>query len=148
MLKKDLLAGSASKSLVGVYHYRITPVHWTAVESHFEISYYGFTNEAGSHGSAELLDSTGEPANLSYFAYRDDKITTFNFYFGNKYVTDGVIEINGVKRDFDSTNITLPNTNDDGTFSSPHDIIHPACAGGKPFEMRVYVRQFSVRQEG
>ena len=147
MLKKDLLAGSTGESFVGVYHYRVTPVYWESLVSHSEVRNYGFTNEKGNHGAAELLNTQGKSANLSSFQYYENKITSFLFYFTDKIAVSGIIEIDGVKRDFDNT-MLLPVENEDGTLAPPHDIIRPACTSGKPFELKCYIHQFNARESG
>ena len=145
MLKKDLLAGSAGGPFVGVYHYRVTPVYWETLVSHSEVRNYGFTNEEGNHGAAELLNTQGESANLSSFQYYENKITSFLFYFTDKIAVSGIIEIDGVKRDFERSTMFFPTANEDGTLEPPHDIIRPACTSGKPFELKFYIHQFDAR---
>lgn len=138
MLKKNLLAGSAAESFVGVYHYRVTPVYWNSLVSQSDTANYGFVNEYGPHGSVEALDMLGDSASLSAFFYTDTKIKNFFLRFGDKTPYSGVIEINGEKRAFDNM-LSLPGQNDDGTWIEPHDIIRPACTSGKQFDLRIYV---------
>lgn len=151
MLKKDLLAGSTGESFVGVYHYKITPVHWTTFENYTDNNNYGFTNTSayGNHGSAELLDSSGETFHLSSFFYKDLKIKSFDCSSEaeSKTVNTGFISINNGETMPLEGFWKLPEKNEDGTWVPPHDIIRPACESGNPFDLRLYVLSFSVMAE-
>lgn len=146
MKKSALLLGGVSDPFVGVYHYKITPVHWITLESHSETNNYGFakSSSAGNHGTAELIENSGEDFNLSYFYYKDLKIRSFNCGDESRslYPAEGYIEIDGEIREFVSTSLSLPSEAEDGTFAAPHDIIRPACTSGKPFDLKLYVLSF------
>lgn len=143
VLKKSLLTGSAAESFVGVYHYKITPAHWITLDSHIETNNYGFakSSEYGTHGVAELIESSGEDFNLSLFFYKDLKLKSFNIADESKSLLphEGYIEIDGEIREFDGITLNFPAEAEDGTFPAPHDIIRPACTSGKQFDLRIYV---------